>query len=514
MTTPPVETANGAVRGDEDDGIRVFRGIPYGQGTTGDRRFLPARAPSPWRGIRECLSYGPSCPQITGEQMGTPVPIEAEPYLGVHARERSVSEDCLVLNVWTPSLEPSANLPVLVWLHGGALSIGSASWPLYDFTNFARNHRAVIVGVNHRLGILGFLDLSGLDEDFADSGNVGMLDVTTALEWVRSNIAGFGGNPSNVTVFGESGGGMKTTTLLAMPSARDLFHKAAPMSGVLHKFMTKERAAENTEFVLQHVGAGPDVRQLQKLDATQLIEAEAALQASGPSLLGRRRAFAPVLGSSIPHHLEQAVRTGSAASVPIMSGCTEHEMFPFLMFEPELWTMSEQRLHEYISEYVGEYATTLLNRYQRALPGDSNASLLITLATDAVFRLPHVKLADAQVKADGAPTWMYSFAWGQPDPTGQVRASHGLDMPYFFDNVAKASLADGPDAQALVTSMSGALAAFARTGDPNHEHLPAWPRYNTDSRPYMRFDAQPRLEYDLVAAQRECWSDIPLAGFA
>jgi para-nitrobenzyl esterase len=203
---PPdvVETANGHVRGMRDDGVWAFKGVPYGDDTGGAGRFRPARPPRPWAGVRECLEYGPSCPQMTVEQMtGTPMSAEIESMMGVLATEPSVSEDCLVLNVWTPTLDAAARLPVLVWLHGGGMNTGSASWPLYDFTNLARRRRVVVVGVNHRLGILGFLDVSALGEEFADSGNVGMLDVVAALGWVSHNIAGFGGDPSNVTIFGE-----------------------------------------------------------------------------------------------------------------------------------------------------------------------------------------------------------------------------------------------------------------------------------------------------------------------
>jgi para-nitrobenzyl esterase len=257
VSTDQVETASGAIRGASDGALWAFKGVPYGADTSREGRFRPARPPRPWNGVRDCLAYGPSCPQMTVEQMtGQPIPPESEAMMGVLAVEPAMSEDCLVLNVWSPSLDPSAKLPVLVWLHGGGLSTGSASWPLYDFGNLARHRGVVVVGINHRLGILGFLDLSSLGAEFADSGNVGMLDVVAALEWIKTNITGFGGDPGNVTVFGESGGGTKTSYLLAMPAAEGLFHKAFPMSGAALSAQSPDRAASTTEFVIEHLEVG------------------------------------------------------------------------------------------------------------------------------------------------------------------------------------------------------------------------------------------------------------------
>ena len=239
-----VQTNVGAVRGAAADGIFVFHGIPYGDNTSGEARFRPPRPPLQWAGVRDCLDYGPSCPQMAvGEMTGHDLPADIEQQMGVWNHERETSEDCLVLNVWTPGTGDGGARPVLVWLHGGGMAVGSASWPLYDFTNLARNNDVVVVGVNHRLGILGFLDLSHLGTEFADSGNVGILDIVAALEWVRDNIREFGGDPSNVTIFGESGGGMKVTCLLGMPSAQGLFRSGWAMSGTLLEARTPEAAA-------------------------------------------------------------------------------------------------------------------------------------------------------------------------------------------------------------------------------------------------------------------------------
>ena len=249
----------------------------------------PPRAANPWVGVRDCLEYGPSCPQMTVEQMiGHSIGDEGQKLMGVLSAEPSMNEDCLVLNVWTPKVDATAKLPVLVWLHGGGWSTGSASWPLYYFDNLARHQQAVVVGINHRLGIMGFLDLSHFGEEFADSGNVGMLDVVAALEWVKANIAAFGGDPGRVTVFGESGGGLKTTALLGMPAGRGLFHNAIAMSGSMMAAQLPEQARETTEAVLEHLGVGTEVEKLQALEVNQLVEAELALNQRGGMMMGGR----------------------------------------------------------------------------------------------------------------------------------------------------------------------------------------------------------------------------------
>jgi para-nitrobenzyl esterase len=509
---PPdvVETANGHVRGMRDDGVWAFKGVPYGDDTGGAGRFRPARPPRPWAGVRECLEYGPSCPQMTVEQMtGTPMSAEIESMMGVLATEPSVSEDCLVLNVWTPTLDAAARLPVLVWLHGGGMNTGSASWPLYDFTNLARRRRVVVVGVNHRLGILGFLDVSALGEEFADSGNVGMLDVVAALGWVSHNIAGFGGDPSNVTIFGESGGGAKTTTLLAMPPAKGLFHKAFPMSGTMLAAQEVQMACTTAEMALENAGVGLDVKGLETVEVGRLVEAELALQGSGLLGAGGRR-FAPVLGPSLPQHPEQALHLGSTASIPMVSGCTTDEMLAFLVSDPEFGSISEEGLRERLRMRLGEQADQIIAGYRSIHPAESPTSILVAITTDATMRIPHIRLTEAKLHAGGDRVWLYLFAWGFPDDSGRRWAAHGTDMPYFFDNVDKASIAAGPHAEQLVAAMSGALVSLAYTGDPNHDELPEWPTYTPEDRLTMRFDTPSSVQHDPFGAERLLWNGVPL----
>jgi para-nitrobenzyl esterase len=512
-----VETASGGIRGAQHAGVWAFKGIPYGADTGGPARFQRPGPPRPWPGVRDCLDYGPSCPQITAEQLlGIPARPESEPLMGTWSYERVTSEDCLTLNVWTPALdEPvldgSGGLPVLVWLHGGGWSIGSASWPLYDFSNLARHGRVVMVGVNHRLGILGFLDLSASGERFADSGNAGMLDVVAALRWVRENIAAFGGDPGNVTVFGESGGGAKASTLLAMPAAQGLFRQAVVMSGVMLRAQAAEEAARRTHAVLDRLGAATDPGRLLELEASRLTDAGAAVLGT-QGVLSPAGGFRPVIGPSLPGHPAELVRGGNARDVTTVIGCTADEMFAFLAFDPGLWTLTLDGARDRLRPMLGADTERVVRSYQAIRPADPPAALLVAIATDAKFRVPAVRLAEAHAESGGAGTYMYLFGWGLPGPDGTSWSPHGLDMPYFFDNVGKTRIAQGPHAQPLTEAMSGALIALARTASPAHAALPDWPGYTLDRRSTMRFDLPPAVVDDPDGAQRACWDGITLSG--
>jgi para-nitrobenzyl esterase len=503
-----IETANGDVRGTQQGGIWSFKGIPYGADTSGEGRFRPPRKPEPWIGVRDCLSYGPSCPQSAS---GLPMSSETETRMGVLAYERVTSEDCLVLNVWTPAPEPTAKLPVLIWLHGGGWSIGSASSPLYDFSNLSRHGSVVTVGINHRIGIFGFLDVSQLGEDFADSGNAGMLDVVAALAWVKEQISAFGGDPDNVTVFGESGGGAKISTLLGMNEGRGLFHKACVMSGVMLNAQTPERAQQKTQAVLEHLRIGKEPEKLLTIEVDRLNEAAAAMQGVRDHLRGGD-IFSPVLGPSLPDHPHQLIKSGSADDISVVVGCTHDEMLAFLYALPDLWTLGIDDVRARLQSLLGEDVDRVITSYQEVDAGQSPTSLLVAIATDAKFRIPHIRLAEAKLEGGGRPVYMYSFDWGRPDPSGAIRAGHGSDMPYFFDNVEKASIASGPQGEPLTKAMSGTLVALARTGDPNHDGLPHWPTYTVEQRTTMCFDVPPSIEQDSRGGERVAWDGISLHG--
>jgi para-nitrobenzyl esterase len=511
MTTSAFDTTSGAISGVRGTAISVFKGIPYADDAGGSGRFRPPQPAKPWSGVRDCSEYGPSCPQISLEQMlGMPMPVEAEPLMGTWAFERKTGEDCLVLNIWTPAPTPTSSLPVLVWLHGGGWSTGSASWPLYDFTNLARNGDCVVVGINHRLGILGFLDLSSFDEDFTDSGMAGMLDIVAALEWIRDNITNFGGNPGNVTVFGESGGGAKVSALLAMPSAAGLVHQAVAMSGSCLTAVDPARAAENAAAVVQ--GLGGDLRRTLSADVQRLVEAEALLPGRRTAVLTSGRDFRPVLSQSLPGHPVDALRSGAGADVTLVSGCNNDEMLAFLMQDPELWSLTEDALLDRLRPGLGGDAERVIKAYRSCRPGETPTSLLIAIATDVMFRVPQIRLAEAKATAGGNPTYMYLFSWGMADPTGTIRAPHGIDMPYFFDNVDKAAIADGPHAGKLTAVTNRTLTTLAHTGSPSHADLPEWPAYRLDDKATMRLDVNPELVHDPGATEAAVWDGINLPG--
>ena len=361
-----------------------------------------------------------------------------------------------------------------------------------------------MVGVNHRLGVLGFLDVSHLGDEFADSGNVGMLDIVAALEWVRDNIAEFGGDASNVTIFGESGGGSKVTCLLGMPSAQGLFHSACAMSGALLEAHTPETARANTDAVLEQLGVGNDVEALRKLDANAIVQASVAISGSG--LAAARAGFGPTLSPGLPQHPVDAARAGSGCDVNVVLGCTTHEMVAF-MGTPELFASDEPTVREMLRGMLGDNADLVFEGYRAANPDDSPASIFVLIVSDQFMRIRHIRYAEALLDGGAPNPRMYLFDFRRSSPDGVERAGHGSDMPFFFDNLDKAPASDGPHAPPLVRAMSGALIALARSGDPNHEGLPSWPAYSTSERPTMIFDVESHVETDPLSAERRVWDD-------
>jgi para-nitrobenzyl esterase len=477
MSGPIAETTAGRIEGTPTDRIVTFKGVPYAAPPVGALRFRPPQPPEPWTDVRETKDYAPSCPQPPDRPMGW----NGEP---------SVDEDCLYLNAWTPATD-DAKRPVMFWIHGGGYAIGSGSWPLYDGTNLARRGDVVVVTVNHRLGPLGYLHLADvLGDDFASSGNNGQLDLVAALEWVRDNISSFGGDPDNVTVFGESGGGAKITTLLAMPSASGLFHRAAIQSGPGLRARKPEAANAAARKFLDALGVST-------LEELQALPAERFVEASGNGL--GPMAFGPVVdGSVLPRNPYRALGEGTAIDVPVIVGVNRDEGAGAL--PPEL---DEARLRERLSAFGEEHTDEIIGVYRELFPDASDLDVLSFAITDSGMRAGSITLAERKLEGSSTPVFMYHFTYKLAG-----RAGHGYEIQFVFDNLGEGA---SGTRQGVADAMSDAWIAFARSGDPSTDALP-WPAYTVPERLTMVWGRDGgTVQDDPSAAARELWRRLPAA---
>jgi para-nitrobenzyl esterase len=506
-----VETASGRVKGIISDGVHVFKGIPYGASTAGANRFMPPRKPEPWTAVRETVAYAGRSPQAPAAQQRPELatvwgPIDTLP----------VGEDCLTLHVWTPGLD-NARRPVMVWLHGGAFSYGSANSPRYDSTRLARRNDVVVVAVNHRLNIFGHLDLSQVGgERFAQSGNAGVLDLLAALEWVREHAGRFGGDPGNVTIFGQSGGGGKVSALLAMLRAKGLFHKAIIQSGASVRFAERERTTRLADAVLKHLGLRPDqLDALQALPLARLQEAVVPAQATLPRprqpLLDRYN-FGPVIdGLLLPHQPFDPGAPEVSDDVPLMIGDTKDESAIFLAPDDAVWnrTLGENEFAKRVGAVAGGTAGDLLAYYKRRDPAAGAADRLITALTASNFAIRSLLLAERKAARGRASVWKYSFDWETPAFGGRLKACHSVEVPFVFDTLGVIGEAHRkPGAQALADRVSKAWATFARNGDPANEAIPPWPGYTAERRATMRLDDECRVVTDPDGEARPLWNKV------
>jgi para-nitrobenzyl esterase len=509
------ETASGKIRGIRSGELHVFKGIPYGASTAGANRFMPPHKPEPWAGVRDAIAYAGRSPQAgAGAQ---------RPELATVWGPRDnlpVGEDCLTLNVWTPALD-TAKRPVMVWLHGGAFSYGSANSPWYDGSSLARRNDIVVVSVNHRLNIFGHLDLSATgDERFAASGNAGVLDLVAALAWVREHAAGFGGDPGNVTIFGQSGGGGKVSALLAMPSAKGLFHKAIIQSGASVRFAERERTTRLADAVLKQLELGPhpsrgQLDTLQALPIARLTETIALAQKTLPparhALLDRYN-FGPVIdGQVLPAHPFDPAATALSDDVPVMMGGTKDESAIFLAPDDAVWnrTLSEEELRKRIAAVAGDATDSLLAYYKRRDAAATPADLLITGLTAANFQVRSTVLAERKAQRGKAAVWMYRFDWETPAFGGRLKSPHSMDVPFVFDTLGVIGEPHRkPHAQDLADRVSATWANFARNGDPGNKSIPAWPAYTADKRATMVFNDQCQVAGDPDGEARPLWGKI------
>lgn len=487
---PTVTLRDGRLRGKRSKGVSAFLGIRYGESTAGAARFLPPRKAAPWAGVRDAVAFGPKCPQLA-------LPLGPELSKVFLFADVEQSEDCLSLNVWTPAVGKGAR-PVMVWIHGGGFSTGTAAEPDYEGSNLARENDVVVVSVSHRLNVFGYLDVSAAGPQYAQSGNAGMLDLVLALEWVRENVSALGGDPSNVTIFGQSGGGYKVSILMAMPAAKGLFHKAIVMSGPGLKAGTRATGAQTAAAVTAKLGLTTrDIDKLQTLPTGELLAASAAAPlrpiVDGASL--RRDPFDP---DAPPQ----------AANIPLLIGATADEATSFLLADPKFATLTEDDLRQRATALTSaDRVDQALAIYKQAAPDDPPSYRLVSLMTDQSMVSGSIKLAERKL-AQPAPVYMYKVAWRSPGLDGRLRAAHGVDLPLAFDNVGASPglTGTGPGARAVAKQMSRAFAAFARKGTPATADLPVWPTYTVEQRQTMIFDVPPRVESDPGAPQRRFWN--------
>ncbi|MEN7536707.1 carboxylesterase/lipase family protein [Aurantiacibacter flavus] len=498
----PVETATGKIRGFLDEGVHVFRGIPYGVA----ERFKAAVPAQPWTGVRDMLGWGFDAPQGRSAPHQNAFSLVASD----KSLQRAQSEDCLALNVWTSSLDANAKRPVMVWLHGGGFVSGSASTAVHDGRNLARDAEVVVVSLNHRLNVLGFTHLD--DPEFADSGNAGVLDIALALRWVRENIARFGGDPDNVTLFGYSGGGQKVSTLMAMPDARGLFHKAIVQSGQNPLLLSPDQAAANTRALHAELGLTQgDARGLQSVPLASLMAAFSRVWTAPPrQVWGFPARFSPVVdGHNVPAHPYDALHL--SADVPLIIGSMREEMAGFtLMGDPDAYRMSLSDLTARLAPYMGSDTKEIIDGYRAIHPDFSPWDLYTLISADAPTRINSILIAEKRHALGLAPTFMYRVDWQTRVFDGLMKAPHGLEVPLIFRNVVEDSGLNGggEDAFALSQDLSDAWVSFAHSGRPDTPRH-AWPAYNSSTRSTMLFDRQTRVEDDPGAVERRM-----LDGFA
>jgi para-nitrobenzyl esterase len=488
VSAPVVETAQGRARGTAENGVAVFKGLPYAAPPFGALRFKAPAPPEPWKGVRDATNFGPTVPKAPYRL----------PFSGILEEPVIEGEECLNLNVWTPEAA-GGGLPVLVWIHGGAYRNGSGAVSLYDGSAFARDG-AVVVTLNYRLGADGFLILDDAP------ANRGLLDLIAALQWIKANIAAFGGDPEKVTIFGQSAGAMAVTTLLAMPSAQGLFKRVIAQSGVGHRVMSTDDAAKVTSDLAKRLGAPPNREGFAAVPLDRLYAAQFALTQDIPKTPTRwgeigitMMPFAPVVDdASLPQDPLDAVRSGVGAGVELLLGSNTDE-HRFFLVPPGLLDVLDDRFVDAALRIYGGHPTRLREAYGErfSTPGE----LFAAAATDFFFRLPDVSFADARA-AGAAGTWTYEFAWRSPLFSGRLGACHYLEVPFVFDTLdaPSAALVTGnAPPQAIADEMHRYWLAFAATGDPG------WPRYTPERRAVMTFDLESDVVEDPRSEQRTAW---------
>jgi para-nitrobenzyl esterase len=508
-STPVAATAYGKVRGIFMEGVNVFKGIAYGASTAGANRFMPPRPPLPWKGVRDAVDYGLSTPQ--SDPTATHEPSPTAPLIG-ELSDRPEGEDCLVLNIWTRGLRDHGKRPVMFWIHGGGFQSGSGSSPGYDGTNLCKRGDVVVVTINHRLNIMGFAFLADLGGDeFANTGNVGMLDIVQALKWVRGNIEQFGGDPNRVMVFGESGGGRKVGTLLAMPDAKGLFHSAVIESGPTIKVVERSDATQAIQAVFEELQiASHDVRQLQQTPVDKVMAAYFA--ASRKHRFNQATSgFAPVVeGKVLPQHPFHPAASAIMPEIPVIVGTNRTELALQLIGDSAAFSLDEAGLQARIKDAFGDKASHLLEVYRQSVPAASPSELFFLIVSDRNYCAPLMKIAERRSAIGKAPVYFYYFTWETPVLGGKMHSPHAIEIPFAFDNTERSAryTGGGPRPAALADKMSDAWIAFARTANPNTSKWPTWTPYDSGSHASLVINDKTQIINDPTRERRIAMQEV------
>ena len=506
-----VQTATGKVAGYIDGGIYTYKGIPYAKA----ERFMPPAPADSWEGVRSSRAYGPTCPQ--GKRTGW---YSDEQAFSFSWDDGFPDENCLRVNIWTPGVNDGKKRPVMVWLHGGGYSSGSGQeLPSYDGRNLADKGDVVVVTLNHRLNVLGFLDLSAYGEKYAHSGNAGLLDLVAALDWVQANIANFGGDASNVTIFGQSGGGGKVSTLLATPSAKGKFHKAIIQSGAMLRTMDSKWSRRIGTAVVEELGIKPGkINEIKNIPYETLLAAgEKAIVKVKPE--AEKEGFASFIfgwaptveGCVLPRQPFDPAAPEQSKDIPVMLGTTIHE-FTMSTYVPQFRDITREGAIEFLKTKYGEKTTEFVEIFDRTYPEGQPKDLI---DTDFIFRPSAIELAGIKARQGGAQVYAYLFCWESPVLDGLLRSTHCMEIPFVFNNadVHATMTGGGPEAIRLADVMSQAWINFARSGNPNTTDLPEWPAYNCSEGATMFFNNECEVRYNHDKELIDFIRQFPTRGF-